>query len=328
MFPKQISDGFSDMHPLDDALAKKLRVKRHRSGYWVVEFDDYLKDKQIAFCRENENKDIILSIGRRFGYSGDLEYILSKMDRVFGVELTTDFADLGCLYDRKELRMLFADPLRRLDVGCFDRLQVLEVDRINHLTSLSECVTLKALTIQGFRPRSKELNDLENLHNLQILQLHRTNIETLNGLPSAPVFMIHVAFAPQLTEIVFMSKYRDTLKDLSFNYCKKIENGNSVFSFENLERLDISDCGVWDSVLPVKNLPRLRFLGFAGTTVRDGKVAFLADMGQFEFVGFDNKKSYDGKFDASAAVGRLRSGLKENPPRVWRGYPLCHVTIV
>jgi hypothetical protein len=86
------------------------------------------------------------------------------------------------------------------------------------------------------------------------------------------------------------------LSTLTLDTCKHLDKLTFVDSLKNLKTLDVSNCGVIESLHPVMKLPYLERLSFIESTdIEDGNIAQLKDHPSLQWVLFQDRKHYDAK---------------------------------
>jgi hypothetical protein len=105
---------------------------------------------------------------------------------------------------------------------------------------------------------------------------------------------LEISYNRTLKNIDGLINCKDTLKKLELENCKNIISWELIKNLKHLEYLGLNDLGKIESLIFIKDLKRLKHLSFVGTDVIDGNLDPCLGI---EFVGFNNKKSYNHTFE-------------------------------
>lgn len=257
--------------------------------YIVVESD--LLDEYIDYINQQKIKSIYICNLYFFDSNIDFLQMCDFVEKVnLNCDCVIDFRGLSYL---KELKSLFVNVTKgKIDVGNYRCLEDLRIDMKN-VTGLDKLNCLKKLALWSYNPKSKDLSEISALRSLEELELIKSNINSFKGCEKLQnLKLIDCAYMSKLTNIDYLEQIKDTLKLLSFQSCKNIQNHDYVKYLTNLEWLDFHRCGQMDTIEFIKYMPNLKHFTFLGTDVLDGNIAPCEGI---EYVAFTNKKHFSHK---------------------------------
>ena len=250
-----------------------FKILVRTDGEDMFMFDSGRIDEGIAYIKKHNIRYV--GINSFIGYkASDISFLRELRDFVEGITVPEAHFDISVLNELHRLVFLgFADDRKTIiDLSNFPNLTTLACDFSRRLLSLEACERLQNLTLTGFKPRDKTLNEIPPLSSLNRLALFVTNITSLVGIGQFPV-----------------REVRATLKNLEFDSCKQIGNYEALSEVTALKKLIIVNSGPIQSLSFVKTLEGLEFLSFVGTSVIDGDLSPLIGL---NYVGFENKRHY------------------------------------
>ena len=268
-----------------------FKILVRTDGEDMFMFDSGRIDEGIAYIKKHNIRYV--GINSFIGYkASDISFLRELRDFVEGITVPEAHFDISVLNELHRLVFLgFADDRKTIiDLSNFPNLTTLACDFSRRLLSLEACERLQNLTLTGFKPRDKTLNEIPPLSSLNRLALFVTNITSLVGIGQFPVLEELALYkARQLSDISALREVRATLKNLEFDSCKQIGNYEALSEVTALKKLIIVNSGPIQSLSFVKTLEGLEFLSFVGTSVIDGDLSPLIGL---NYVGFENKRHY------------------------------------
>lgn len=271
----------------------KVLIRTDGSREFMIDSDRI--EESITYIRQNDLRHI--GINSFIGYKkSDIGFLADIADFVEGITIPESRPDISILNGLRNLKSLgFVDNKKTvIDLSNFPDLTTLACDYSKRLLSLESCEQLKELTLSKYRPKEKNLLSLPRLSSLSALSLFSTNIESFLGIASFPVLRRLSAFrAPNLTDIRGLADVKNTLAEVEFDQCKRIDSYTTLGTLTKLRKLILSNCSAIRSLSFVNELESLQFLSFVGTNVIDGDLSPTLGIG---YVGFDDRRHYSHSF--------------------------------
>lgn len=203
-----------------------------------------------------------------------------------------NFNGLSFLINLKVLA-LHLNNNTKLDLGDLSSLEELYGELPARTTGLSRLKNLKRVQIWSYKPRSKTFAELGEIENLEVLHLIQAQIESFEGIGQFKLLQeLDLYGINKLTDISAIGLLRSSLKILTMENCKNIQNFNPIGSLENLEYLTLRSCGSMESIAFTKGLPKLKFFAFENTDVEDGDLSYCQTIPS---VHFTQKKHFSHK---------------------------------
>jgi protein phosphatase 1 regulatory subunit 7 len=258
-----------------------------------IEIEETRLNEYVKYINDSNIKEILIS-----SPSYRLNHV-NFLKECPGIEkitfLYTRISDFSGLYHLKNLKDLCADePIGKLDVSHFKNLESLQVNDSTHLIGVGECVNLNFLQLSKFKPKSKNLEELSNLVNIEELRLYIPNITSLKGIENLiRLTELELYRASKLEEIDPLVTLKQNLSILRFETCKKIKNHECLSEINRLEELSLINCGEIENIGFIKSMKNLKKFGFIDTNVVDGDLSPCIGL---RFSGFFDKKHYSHKF--------------------------------
>ncbi|MCM3729874.1 hypothetical protein M3226_30590 [Neobacillus cucumis] len=204
----------------------------------------------------------------------------------------TDYSGLKSL---PHLKGLYADePIGELNVSYCKGLEELQVNDSKLLVGVNECHNLKFLQLTKYKPKSKNLNGLSNLSQLETLNLYLPNITSLEGIQHLKKLTeMEIYRANKLESLGELDCVKSTLTKLKIEACKKIQDIDSTARLQYLEVLKIINCGDLDNIRFIKEITSLKEFISIDTNIIDGDLSPCIGL---EYSGFFDKKHYSHTF--------------------------------
>lgn len=228
--------------------------------------------------------------------SKELAPILPLKDFIEGLILDekVDYSELDLF---KNLTYLSVPDNKKniVDVSNFLQLEDLVCNISTRLIGLEKCINLRSLYINNYKQNYLDLENIPKLESLETIRLFITDIVSLRGIEKfRNLKKIEIYNAPKLESICELVSLSNTLEDVQFERCKKIQDFESLYNLTSIKRLLMLDSGEIKSLSFIKNLTNLEFLSFGGTNILDGNLSYCEGI---NYVGFDDKKHYSHKFE-------------------------------
>lgn len=253
-------------------------------------------EETLSFIKDNKIDSIYL--GDFWGYNNDnIEPILNlKGIKRFQYQESLKEVSMKGLESFNELEYLRIDGEHKIDLSAFPNLKFLNFKWSSKYKNLDKCKYLEEINLWNFNTKEKDFNNFPYFPKLKKLRFFWGNATSLKGLEisnSVSELEIHNFF--KLNDITKSKEYL-SLKLLRFDTCKKIVNHSAVSVLTQLEKLFFSTAGSIESLDFLKSMTNLKWFGFYDTNILDGDLTIL-DQDKFEFLGFNNKRHYNRKYE-------------------------------
>lgn len=193
------------------------------------------------------------------------------------------------LYALSELRELsITDFPKRIDISAFPKLERLSLRWRTGVVENAAESDLSELRIWNFSSSSGDLSSLPDFRMLRCLKLVDAKIESIAGLSrynSLEEFELYGAKKLRSLEGLQLKK----LSLFSAEKCPALVDVDGLVSCQPLTVVRFHECGDLPSLRFVKSLPKLKSIGFIGTSIIDGDLEPLLGIPD---VCFTDRKHY------------------------------------
>ena len=213
---------------------------------------------------------------------------LSVLDR----ELTdlTPLAKLGRTLESLSVQVARA---AQIDLGALPHLRALGAWWDAAKESIHLVDALQELTLMEYDERTlAPLATHTSLTNVKLK--YAPALETLDGAEDlASLATLSVQDARELADIAGITSLADTLRDVEFEACRKIDSISDLETLCNLRFLGVSDCGEIESLQPVVEMQALESLHMWGTTrILDDDLSPLLQLRRLTDLRIRGRSSY------------------------------------
>lgn len=255
-------------------LYNKVKVKEaHVVGNDIAGSMNWIRENGIEYINMNT------AHGWVDGYSLDFVKDYPWIKGVWLVTNSTDITPLNSLPNLERFGSSSESKNGFLDFKNVPKLKELIFKWNPKLyVNFSECKNLKCLNIYSLPYNSLEF--VSEMPDIEILEIYRaTKLETLKGIERLKYISRLVLYSvPKLTNINSLKLIAPSLKKLSFELARKVEDFQVLDQLTNLESFYIYESASIHSIQFLKKLKDLRY-AYIGTEVLDGDVAFLEEKG-------------------------------------------------
>lgn len=256
----------------------------------VFNFTSSNTEKQVEYLKKNNIKNISFE-------KSLLDFsFMDKIPFIEEVYISSNIKPVD-LYKLKNLKRIIINISKKnpfIDYSQFINLEYLSIDWYNEFPDLSNNYNLKELVVWKYKPKSKSLNELTLPKNLRKLHITESNIENLEGLALSELIEFEGHYCSSLRSLKGLEEINKKLKSLVLDYCRKLENYNSLENCRNLEKIILGDCGDIPNLNWLKNMKKIKHLSFYNTKLLDGDVSLCFGI---EYVSFKNSKNYNHKIE-------------------------------
>lgn len=226
----------------------------------------------IDFINDQNLKSVLLN--QRLGWKSQDLSLLTEVKGLKCLYLMDDeIEDISVIEDLTSLKKLNLECLRIKKGFNFSKLTKLtqvSIDWRPCFDSLHHLNTLESLRIDKYK--GKDLSKFGALPNLKRLDLVMGTIESLTGIEqfsNLKRFMLYRC--SKLTDISAITGLN--LRELEIESCKKIKNIECSFKVQTLEEIIIDKCHEMNSIIAISNLPKLKKVTVADTSILDGDMS-------------------------------------------------------
>jgi len=173
----------------------------------------------------------------------------------------------------------------------FRGLQELHLDWGPDAETIASVGTLVDLSINRFP--GTDLEPLGRLHALRRLRVATAPLTSLDGLGAfTSLELLRLLDLRRLAGIAALRSVAETLQDLEFSKCPKINNLDPIKPLILVRRLLLLSCGDVESLGPLSELPLEEFYFYESTNIRDGDVSVLLRLPRLRDTSFANRRHY------------------------------------
>lgn len=235
-----------------------------------------------------------IALSRFVGFYGENLDFLKDYPGVRGVWLSDldriDISGLLSLEDSMESLRL-GDNLQPLDLSRFRNLEEFRGRWHPHLLITDKCQRLRVLSIDNYKPRSKDLTELAELPGLVDLSLVQSPLISIKGVGRfSHLERLELSYLTKLESIAAIGELKNgRLEILDCDVCRKMRDHEAVKEASSLRVVKFNDCGEIPSIDFLGKMPNLKEFRFVGTNITDGNLSSLL---RLDSVGFFKKKHY------------------------------------
>jgi hypothetical protein len=251
---------------------------------WHSEFIKIIEDNNVA----------VLRISDAAGWQGSDVSFISSLRKLKGLDLySSQVKDLSPIYFLNELQSisLQCKPSHVFDLSVFKKLKICRLSFSSKIDGIFECSQLIHLNITSYP--YENLSNLHCLSSLQRLQITSKKILNLNGVCKlVELKCIDLACCTNLVDISEL-KNCVNLEKIELTTCKKFKNLPLFERESKLISIEITDCGLVSSLVPLEICKHLKEISATGdTNIVDGNFDFVKTLKSIENVWYANKKHY------------------------------------
>ncbi|WP_442637232.1 hypothetical protein [Rossellomorea marisflavi] len=261
------------------------RLRKIHDGRIIVE--DNNLSYHLEYIKENDEKK--LQITDYYFKMDNLDF-LRECPGVEEIYISSSYiTDIEGLYDIKSLKKLSIHvPGITLDLTRFPDLVDLDIEWNSKIKGLSSRTRLKELMLYNYRPKNKNLIELEEMLDLTSLIITLSNITSFEGCTSlGNLKRLELNYCRTALNLDELSSLK--LEEISIVNCKKFLNMDSLSKIKTLKKIMLEGCRKIPSIQFISEMPLLSYFAFVKTEVEDGN---LTPLERLDYVAFDDKKHY------------------------------------
>jgi len=213
--------------------------------------------------------------------SGSSLDFLKNQDFIKSINISLDGnIDISPINTLQNLEYFESDNNRvvgMIDFSCFPKLKYLQFGYSDYVFSNFKSLKhLKKLIVNNWP--FEDLKDLTHLLEIEELELDfAKKLKNLSGIQELhKLDFLSIYSANKLEDINELSNNYKTLRRLSFDLAKRIQDFHVLESLINLERFNIDRCSPLHSIQWMKKLEKLQW-AYIGVEVLDGDIQYLKD---------------------------------------------------
>jgi len=274
---------------MPEILIDGFRFSRWAGGKQLLVVESDRLPECIEYC--NQKQINWLHISPYHGYHLDNVDFLCECKHVTGISMQRGFSDYGGLYQLPRLASLsviFTHDIRLSELPALSDLSTDWSPQIEG--TLLAAKLLKRLWLRGYKPKCRDLSQMEALKHLDDLHIILSPIRSVRGIEAlSKLKKLGLSYCYQLEDIRPISKLAGALQELEISHCKKIKDITYIRVLKRLRKAILSDSGNISSLNFIRRMPRLEFLSFVGTNVLDGD---MTPCFKLKYAGFLKKRHY------------------------------------
>lgn len=263
------TDILINMKSISDNLIKYVKENTCINGMTIVIDDRYADNIEIL---KNFNWIMHLFLGTNSFRSIEVLSIFDKLESLYLEGASKEAFDFSLLPMLLKLTILYHEKITN---GIF------------------KCTKLEYLRISHYKHKSKTIDEISTLGNLKILEIKQAtiiNVDALSMLKKLEI--LELSYIYKLEDIKGL-KDKESIRNLTIQNCKKINNWEIIGSLKNLKKIYICSCGIIPSINFLKNVSNLEEIHIADTKVEDGKVASICENKNLKEFNIQTFEHYD-----------------------------------
>lgn len=276
---------------LDDPLGAKANMVLR--GPWRPEFAKLIKEHGI--------RKLTLSISMSW-WEDSIDFIseLPPLDAI--IISTNDRLDLAPLFSQSCLKeLILPDCFKgKFDPSKFQHLEHLATRWSTGLQNLPACMGLKRLTISAYP--YEDFAPIETLSRVEQLTVFSKKLISLKGLSAFQnLKTLNLFYCSNLVDVGPLNDCQ-ILREIDLSWSKRLIKLPDALAISGLKKFSMNVSGGLESLIAIKNCLGLEEVSFYGSTsIKDGQIAFLADLPFLREARFKNRTHYDVTLEALAA---------------------------
>jgi len=266
-----------------------FRFSQWAGGRQLLIVESERLEQSVAYCNKKQIR--WLHISPYHGYElDDLEF-LPKCRTVTGIHLQGGVSNFDGLYRLQNLESLSVVFPHHLMLSEFPKLTDLATDWNPSIDeSLFKVKSLSRLWIRKYKPVNEDLERIKALKGLEELTIIESSIRSLEGIQAlSQLKTLGLAYCRKLVTIESLLELKGNLRELEIDHCKGIKDLSVIGALTQLRKAILADNGEIPSLEFVRGMPRLEFLSFVGTKVRDGDMTPCFSL---KYAGFLKRRGY------------------------------------
>jgi hypothetical protein len=180
----------------------------------------------------------------------------------------------------------------KVDLSSFTNLRRARLSNKNR-KGLGSCHDLQELIISKVHTGRDDLSKLRKLVLLDISEGNISNLDFLKDMPSLKT--LKLSYLYKLKDVTGLLFVKDTLEYLEIDSCKNIDWNGELVLLKNLRKLILGGFK-FEDIKWIKELSSLQHLSLVDSNVLNGDISPAENI---HYVGIDNKRHYNYKFDDS-----------------------------
>ena len=279
---------------MNNEIIKEIEKKgfkyRMSENSLFLNFSSDRIDENRKFYIDYELKNIELNDIRGFKES-DLKCL--KDLYVEGLNIVARIDDFSELKYHKELKYLIFDnsPSEEFDLLLFPKLEELGLEWNRSFKNLYLHKTLKYLLLSKYKTKTKDLQEVSKITQLEALRIRQSSIVSLSGLASLKKLRwLSLPYNLSLSNFESTDKVMENLICLHIERCVKLTIENLPV-MPNLKELFYINNGKVASLKPLlSKTPNLEILDLQQSVVEEQDVSYLLSLPKLKRIYYPEKK--------------------------------------
>lgn len=194
------------------------------------------------------------------------------------IDQEVDITPINNLSELKFLSFNYTKETKgKIDFNNFSNLEYLSIIAYNPKKMYNIGSLTKLIDFHCSRWNESDLETISKNMQIRKLTLDYCKLENLKGVDRLNnLKRLDIYSAPNLKDINDLGLIKNSITNLSFELCPKIEDFSVLSSLQNLETFVIQKSTPMQSVQFIKNLKNLRY-AYIGTEVLDGNIEILKE---------------------------------------------------
>ncbi|WP_430901862.1 MULTISPECIES: hypothetical protein [unclassified Paraflavitalea] len=279
-------------------MNKEIVTEIEKKGFKHRMFENTLY-LNFSSDRLDENREFYISYGLKNIELNDIrgfkECDLKCLKDLYveGLHIVARIDDFSELKSHRELKYLSFDnsPTEEFDLMLFPNLEELKLDWTRSIKNLYSHKNIKYLWLFKYKTKTKDLQEISNMTQLEALKIGQSSIVSLSGLASLKKLRwLSLPYNLSLSNFESTDKVMENLICLHIERCVKLTIENLPVMPNLKELFYINNGKVASLKLLLSKTPNLEILDLQQSVVEEQDVSYLLSLPKLKRIYYPEKK--------------------------------------
>lgn len=255
----------------------------------TILIDSSRMEQSINYINEN---DMITTVQLNSWYykENNLNFVKKCPNIKIINNVDCEIVDFSALYETNNITSLWTDfPSGELDPSRISGLKDLRISWNKKIINIEKCFNLEELSLSNYKPKTKNLDQITYLKNLNELTIVQSNIQSLEGIEGLnSLTTLNLYYLKNLVSLEAICELQSTLEKIEIQNCPNIKSYEALKNLTQLSSLSIDRSSEISNLKFVKQLINLSYIYIGDTDVEDGNLSYLERIKNVEFTEKNN----------------------------------------